>query len=241
MSGFVGILMLDTGFQRIPGDVGNPQSYPFPVRLHRVQGAGVAQIVQGQRPDRACITAFVRAARDLEAAGAVALISSCGFLVQIQKDIAEAVDIPVMLSALSLTPLLQSLFPGRSLGVLTASAAALDDKCLRRAGFNPAGLRVVGLEDCRAFAAAILEDGKGPAGPLDARGIEAGCVAAAQRLLAQDPDIAAFLLECGNLPPYAAAIQAATGRPVFGILDAARLLYSGALPRHFATPSGISP
>ena len=28
----LGILMLDTRFPRVPGDVGNPSTWPFPVR-----------------------------------------------------------------------------------------------------------------------------------------------------------------------------------------------------------------
>ena len=35
----IGILMLETRFPRIPGDVGNARTWPFPVRYRVVPGA----------------------------------------------------------------------------------------------------------------------------------------------------------------------------------------------------------
>ena len=40
----------------------------------------------------------------------------------------------------------------------------------------------------------------------------------ATSLVAEHPEIGAFLLECSDLPPYAADIQAATGLPVFDFI-----------------------
>ncbi|MGH6948125.1 MAG: hypothetical protein ACREDZ_12420 [Kiloniellales bacterium] len=37
----LGILALDTRFPRLPGDLGNPASWPFPVAIHRVPNATV--------------------------------------------------------------------------------------------------------------------------------------------------------------------------------------------------------
>ena len=42
-------------------------------------------------------------------------------------------------------------------------------------------------------------------------------VAAAQRLIARHPEVAAIVLECTNMPPYADAVRAATGLPVHDI------------------------
>ena len=43
-------------------------------------------------------------------------------------------------------------------------------------------------------------------------------VAAAQRLLQREPAIANLVLECTNMPPYATAVQQATGRPVHHLM-----------------------
>ena len=42
----VGVLMLDTRFPRIPGDMGNAATFPFPVRYHRVSGAAPDLVVR---------------------------------------------------------------------------------------------------------------------------------------------------------------------------------------------------
>ncbi|QFT61121.1 hypothetical protein FIU94_19985 (plasmid) [Sulfitobacter sp. THAF37] len=228
MSGFVGVLMLDTAFPRIPGDAGNADSYPFPVRLRVVPGAGSTEIVQGTAPPPALTAAFIDAARALEAEGAVGLVSTCGFLVHIQEELAAAVKIPVMLSALSLYPALRLASGNRPVGILTASRQSLLAGGLASAGIDPAAVHVAGVQGCTAFAEAILRPKSEQPDTLNAEAIGTYCASLAAGMVAKDPRLACFLLECGNLPPYADRIRQATGRPVFGIGDAAALLWRGA-------------
>ena len=42
----VGILLLDTRFPRVPGDIGSAASFDFPVRYHRVAGADSERVVR---------------------------------------------------------------------------------------------------------------------------------------------------------------------------------------------------
>lgn len=228
MSGFIGILMLDTAFPRVLGDAGNPDSYPFPVRLRVVFGAGPSDIVRGCTPDPKLTAAFIHAARALEAEGAVAIISTCGFLVHIQAELAASVNIPVMVSALSLYPVLRQSFGAQPIGILTASRDSLLGGTLQSAGIDPRTVQVAGMQDCPAFADAILSDKSDQPDVLDSEAIARHCTDLAVGMVAQDPKLGCFLLECGNLPPHAAAIRQATGRPVYGILDAAALLWRGA-------------
>ncbi|MDR1045160.1 MAG: aspartate/glutamate racemase family protein, partial [Candidatus Adiutrix sp.] len=53
---------------------------------------------------------------------------------------------------------------------------------------------------------------------LDSELIEAGVVERARALVEKNPEIGPILLECSCLPPYAHAVQAATGRPVFDFI-----------------------
>src|SRR5439155_896616 len=80
----VGILMLDTRFPRIPGDMGNATTFPFPVRYHRVQGANPDLVVR--RGAEGLLPAFVDGARQLEREGVGAVTTNCGFLVKFQRE-----------------------------------------------------------------------------------------------------------------------------------------------------------
>src|SRR5947209_19219755 len=99
----VGVLMLDTRFPRIPGDIGNATTFPFPMRYHRVTGAAPDLVVR--RGADGLLDAFVDAARFLEREGVGAITTNCGFLVKFQRQMAAAVRVPVFTSSLLLVPI----------------------------------------------------------------------------------------------------------------------------------------
>ena len=98
----VSILMLDTRFPRIPGDMGNATTFPFPVRYHRVQGASPELVVR--QGSRELLPAFIAGAKFLEQ-GVQAITTNCGFLAKFQREIAAAVTVPVFTSSLMLVPM----------------------------------------------------------------------------------------------------------------------------------------
>ncbi len=224
MQPFIGILSLDTRFPRIPGDAGNPSSYHLPARLRIVEGAGSPDIVRDGRPAPFLVERFRSAARDLVAEGACLITSTCGFLVTVQDEIAADLPVPVLLSGLSLLPVLRSMTGGRPAGILTDSAAALGETAVTAAGGRMEDVRIAGLDGNPLFAGTFLSAKDRQAEAFERRDMEAVAVAGARGLARRHPEIGAILLECGNLPPYAAAIAAATARPVFSILDGARLV-----------------
>ena len=211
----LGILMLDTAFPRIPGDLGSPQTFAFPVRYARVRGAIVDAIVHRRNDE--WLTAFVEAARNLASEGCAGITTTCGFLVRWQRALAEAIPVPVLTSSLLQLPLVQATLPaGRRVGVVTYSAEDLDDDALRAAGAPP-DTPIVGVDD-RSYFAQTIRHG---AVTLDRKRMEDDTVAAARQLMAAHADIGAIVLECANMPPYADAVARATGVPVF---DAANLV-----------------
>src|ERR1700759_1893625 len=85
----LGLLMLDTRFPRIEGDIGNPASFDFPVIFRTMRGIGPDDAVAAH-PDRPRVLAALKAnATALAAEGAVGLSTSCRFLALYPKVRAE--------------------------------------------------------------------------------------------------------------------------------------------------------
>lgn len=211
----LGLLTLDTAFPRIPGDVGCAETFAFPVRVAVVGGASVDAVVH--YPRDGLLPAFIDAGRQLAAEGCSGIATTCGFLARWQRELADALPVPVLTSSLLQVPLvLRTLARGRRVGIVTYSAADLAPDVLIAAGVDPA-TPVAGVAPDGCFARTIREG----ASILDTRGMAADTVAAARELVAAHPGVGAIVLECANMPPYRAAVQSATGLPVF---DAAQLL-----------------
>ncbi len=217
----IGILMLDTRFPRIPGDIGNPTTFPFPVRYLRVQSASPDLVVRHGARD--LLPAFIEGARSLEREGARAISTTCGFLAKFQPELAAAVGVPVFTSSLLLVPLVHRMLPpGKAVGILTVDASSLTPQDLAGAGVTP-GLPVVitGLETEKEFARVLLEDRL----RLDVEAAREEHVRVARRLCSEHPEVGAIVLECTNMPPYRADIQRATGLPVFDIVHLVTLVH----------------
>ena len=220
----VGILVLDTRFPRIPGDVGNAATFPFPVRYHRVPGADPDRVVR--RGADGLLPAFVEGARTLEREGVGAITTSCGFLVKFQRELAASVGVPLFTSSLLMVPLVHRMLgPGRRVGILTVNAATLGPEHLAAAGIGAdVPIAVAGLEGEKEFTRVMIDDEP----TLDVDLAREENVRVARRLIGDHPDVGAIVLECTNMPPYAADIQRETGLPVFDIVSLVTMVH-GAL------------
>jgi Asp/Glu/hydantoin racemase len=229
----VGILMLDTRFPRIPGEMGNATTYPFPVRYHRVTGANPDLVVR--RGAEGLLPNFIDGARALEREGVGAITTNCGFLIKYQQQLAAAVSVPVFTSSLLLVPLVhRMLAPGRKVGVMTVSSATLQAEHLAGAGIGPnIPLAVAGMEGEKEFTRVMLGDEL----ELDVDLAREEHVRVARRLISEHPDIGAIVLECTNMPPYAADIQRETGRAVFDIISLVRMAHAALAAAQAPRPS----
>jgi hypothetical protein len=225
----LGILMLDSHFPRVPGDAGNPQTWPFPVKIAVVPRATPQAVVLEN--NQHLLDAFIEAGRHLVAAGCAGIGTTCGFLTCMRPQLSRALGLPVAASALEqAAQIQQTLAPGRNVGILTISGSSLTTAHLRAAQV-PEGVTVVGLEQS-TFAQSIL----GNKTALDVAAARAEMVAAARHLVDLAPDTGAILLECTNMVPYAPDIQRETGLPVFSIYTYLCWFHSSLVPRDFPAP-----
>ncbi len=225
----LGILMLDAQFPRIPGDMGNALSWPFPVHYKIVRGASPDLVVRKGAPG--LLPSFIEAARDLVADGVDGITTNCGFLSLMQADLQAAVPVPVATSSLMQVRMVNALLPpGKRAGILTISGSTLTDDHLK-AAHVPEGTPIGSTEGGHEFTRAIL----GNELTLDVDLAREDNVTAAKALVAANPEIGALVLECTNMVPYAADIRAATGLPVFSIESYITWFHSGLVPRRHAS------
>jgi hypothetical protein len=212
----LGVVMLETRFPRPRGDIGNPETFAFAVRYRTVRGASPRRVVIERDPT--LLAPFVDATRALEREGVAAITTSCGFLALFQREMAAAVTVPVWTSSLLLVDAIEAgLGDGRRVGIVTADAASLTAEHLRAVGARADTPRE-GLALDSRFRATVLEDRS----ELDVEEAERATVAAAERLIARHPEVAAIVLECTNMPPYADAVRAATRLPVHDLTTLVR-------------------
>ena len=223
----VGILMLDAQFPRIPGDMGNALTWPFPVHYKIVYGASPDRVVR--REAEGLLERFLDAAHSLVTDGVDGITTNCGFLSLFQEVLAEAVQVPVLSSSLMQVALVNRLLPGKKrAGILTISQSHLTLKHLEKAHV-PADTPVGSTEGGREFTRAILNNER----TLDITAARQDNVEAALALQSRVPELGAIVLECTNMVPYAADIREATQLPVFSIENFVSWFQASLVPRRY--------
>jgi hypothetical protein len=226
----IGILMLEARFPRIPGDIGNAETFPFPVLYKVVIGASPDRVVR--RRAEGLLDAFVDGARELVAMGADGITTNCGFLSLFQKGLAAACAVPVATSSLMQAPLIERLLPpGQRVGILTVSEASLTSEHLEAAGLSTE-TPVVGTDDGREFTRVLLDDEE----RLDVAAAERDVLGAGEALVQRHPEVGAVLLECTNMCPYSRALREHIARPVFDMYDFIAWFQGGLAPRSWNLP-----
>ena len=218
----IGVIGLDTGFPKIPGHIRNPVTFDFPVVYEVVPGATAERVVT--RADPTLLQPFLDAARKLEAQGVGAITTACGFLALFQPQLAAAVGVPLYASSLVQLPMVHRMLrPDQKVGLLTAKQPALTPRHLRAAGAEDVPVAVAGMEEQPEFREVMLEARRAD---LDVDRLEREVLGRVDALVRAEPAVGALLLECTDLVPFAHALQARTGLPVFDIVTLTGMVHA---------------
>ena len=91
----IGIIAVDLVYPKLPGNVANATTYDFPV-LYKKVNFDIELLFVGAKEIKAEI---ITAAKELEAEGVRAIIGACGYFAHFQRQVAEAVNVPVFYPA----------------------------------------------------------------------------------------------------------------------------------------------
>lgn len=220
----VGIVYIEQiNYPLLPGNVVNAYSYDFPVRMAPVPNLTNTRLFDN---DPTIADDIIATARHMvEKEGVRSICSACGFFGNYHKQVQEALDVPVAMSSLVQAPqILHLLNPKKKLGILTANAGSMTDNLLENSGLSSRDRLVI--KDTRHtpnFANAVVD----MSGYMDNTKAREEVVGLALEMQEENPDIGAILLECSDMPPYAAEIQAKTQLPVFDFITLKKWLRSG--------------
>lgn len=217
----IGILCLETDFPKAPGHIRNPSTFDFPVIYKVVSGATPKRVVD--EADAGLLEPFVDAARELEREGVGAITGSCGFLVLFQRELADAVRVPMYVSSLILVPMVHRMIRSdQRVGLLVAKTRSLTPRHLEAVGAQSVPVCVAGMDDQPEFCEVIIEQRRTA---LDLDRLEREVLSEVGRLAREHPDMGALVIECTDLPPFARAIQRAIQKPVFDIVTLTKMVY----------------
>ena len=224
----IGILMLDTKFQRFNGDIGNAQTWPFPVQYKVVRGAVPNKVVDTLN-NRDLLQRFADAADELVEQGVDGITTTCGFLALYQQELAAHCSVPVATSALLQLPTVARMLPkGKRPAILTFSAESLTIHHLAGAGIDP-DTPVVGMPPTSEFQRSIREGDASV--PFEV--LKQEVLSVAQRMIENDRSIGAIVCECTNITPYSHEINRRLGVPVFDMVTLVHWFHRALRPQSF--------
>jgi len=202
-----GLLQLES----LIGNSTNLGTYPFNVRICRIKGANIHSVLEN--PKESVLEEMIRSSRELVKEGIKVITTSCGFNAIFQKELSNAVDVPVYTSSLLQVPFIYNVLPkDKIIGVITAKKSALKSEHLASVGINNSmKIKIFGMESSNEWNKFLVK----PEEVIDLKRISKDVIDVAVNATQEFPNIAAFVLECTDLPPFSQQIREATGLPVY--------------------------
>ncbi|KAA9002779.1 aspartate/glutamate racemase family protein [Affinibrenneria salicis] len=223
----LGVLMVKTHFRRYQGDIGNPDTWSFPVRYRVVEDAIPQRM--GHLQQHNLLEPFKRAAQSLIDEGVDGLTTSCGYLSYYQQELAAWSPVPIVTSSLLQYSLVQRLLPGgRRPLILTFDETTLKGDYLQKVGI-PVDAAVAGIDPDSEFVRSISNGDDS----IPWQVLESDVLAAAEQALRRFPATGALLLECTNIAPFSASLYGRFGFPVFDTVTLVNGFHAALRPRRY--------
>ena len=230
----VGIVQLPANIPMMPGDVGNPTTFNFPVLYESIQEIDPMWIL-ADKPHPVVMKKIIAACKRLTMQGVTTIIGNCGFFANYQPEVAASLDPGVQFfngSLMQLPMLLTSVGANKKVGILTASKKLLmPSPAIKNSGVSDADkkrLVVYGNEDGKQMNRVT-----GEAGSYSPKKLEKELVDLAKKMVKENPDVGAILLECTEFPPHASAIQKAVRLNVWDFVTMTEFMHAGAMRKPY--------
>jgi len=230
----VGILQLPANIPMLPGDVGNPTTFDFPVLYELIEEIDPFWVL-ADKPHPVVMKKVIAACKRLTMQGVTTIIGNCGFFANYQPEVAESLDVGVTYfngSLMQLPMILTSVGANKKVGVLTASKKLLmPSPALKYSGVSD--------EDMNRIVVYGNEDGKemlkvtGETGRFNPKKLEKELVDLAKKMVKENPDVGAIVLECTEFPPYAHAIQDAVRLNIWDFVTMTKFMHAGAMQKPY--------
>ena len=230
----VGILQLPANIPMMPGDVGNPTTFDFPVLYELIQEIDPFWVL-ADKPHPVVMKKLIAACKRLTMQGVTTIIGNCGFFANYQPEVSASLDPGVQFfsgSLMQLPMLLTSVGENKKIGVLTASKKLLmPSPALKNSGVSDSDMKrivVYGNEDGKEMGKVTGETGR-----FNPMKLEKELVDLAKKMVNEHPDIGGIVLECTEFPPYAHAIQNAVRRNVWDFVTMTNFMHAGAMRKPY--------
>ncbi|CAD7934952.1 unnamed protein product [Amoebophrya sp. A120] len=235
----LGIVRIDHDYDPVPGNIAHPSSYSYRSVSLMVPGLTFEMCRRGVM-SREVERSFYRVLDQLVFQFRVSGITSdCGFMVFFQQKAQQHVrsrslfHIPVFMSVFAHLPAVACSTPVEAeIAIFTASGRDLLPKLpeiQKVSGLSHVNLNRLVVVSCSRIPGLheALQYGK----PLNPGEVKRGLEQLTEKVLTQHPNVAVFLIECTELPPYSEVIRQATRRnlPVYDAITNADFFMSGAL------------
>jgi len=210
IAGFpVGIIVIEDNMHLLPGNVANAQSFNFPVLYEVLEGVKADQVMGG---DANIGERVIAGGQKLIKRGARVVLGACGSFANYQKQTAAELCVPTFLTVMMQVPwILPSLKPDQKIGVIAAVASALTPKVFDQSGItDPDRLVIDEAIKLESFMKMANCDAS-----FDPKQLASDMTQLAKKMVDNCPEIAVILLQCSDMPPFAAAIQDGVQLPVF--------------------------